>query len=234
VIDKTVGIVQAVAGIEDGAAVMVGGFGAPGTPFTLLDALLEAGAKDLTLIKNEGNEPGMGISKLVEAGRVRKLIASHLGLNRIVIEMMNEGALDVEIYPQGILAEKIRAGGAGLFGFLTDIGIDTDIVRETKEVIEFRGREVIIEPALTADVALIRAACADRSGNLRYEKTARNFCPLMATAAELVVAEAMEIVETGDIDPDSIHTPGAFVDRVAHVAKPHWEYGVLENHVLKE
>jgi acetate CoA/acetoacetate CoA-transferase alpha subunit len=223
-----------VSGIGDGASVMVGGFGAPGTPFSLLDALLESGAGDLTLIKNEGNEPGMGISKLVEAGRVKKLIASHLGLNRIVIEMMNEGTLEVEIYPQGILAEKIRAGGAGLFGFLTDIGIDTDIVRRTKKVIEFKGREVIVEPALTADVALIRAACADKYGNLRFEKTARNFCPLMATAADLVVAETMQVVETGDIDPDSIHTPGAFVDRVAPVAEPHWEYGVLENHVLSE
>lgn len=233
-IDKTVNLMEAVSGIGDGASVMVGGFGAPGTPFSLLDALLESGAKDLTLIKNEGNEPGMGISKLVEAGRIKKLIASHLGLNRIVIEMMNEGTLEVEIYPQGILAEKIRAGGAGLYGFLTDIGIDTDIVRQTKKLMEFQGREVIVEPALTADVALIRAACADKYGNLRFEKTARNFCPLMATAADLVVAETMQVVETGDIDPDSIHTPGAFVDRVALVAEPHWEYGVLENHVLEE
>jgi acetate CoA/acetoacetate CoA-transferase alpha subunit len=142
---------------KDGMTVMVGGFGVPGTPFTLIDALLATGASDLTLIKNEANEDHMGLSKLIEAGRCKKIITSHLGLNATVIGIMNRGEIDVEFYPQGILAEKIRAGGAGLFGFLTDIGIDT-ILSDKKQTVTIDGREVIAEPALRADVALIHAA----------------------------------------------------------------------------
>ena len=210
---------------------MVGGFGVPGTPFTLIDTLLATGVSDLTLIKNEANEDHMGLSKLIEAGHCRKIITSHLGLNATVIGMMNRGEIDVEFYPQGILAEKIRAGGAGLFGFLTDIGIDT-ILSDKKQTVTVGGRKVIAEPALRADVALIHAALADRSGNLVYEKSARNFNPLMATAADTVIAEVERVVETGSLDPDQIHTPGAFVDHVVEIKELTQEYGILAHHVI--
>lgn len=215
---------------KDGQTVMVGGFGVPGTPFSLLDMLLESGATDLTLIKNEANEAGMGVSKLIEAGRVKKIITSHLGLNAVAVGMMNRGEIDVEFYPQGILAEKIRAGGAGLFGFLTDIGIDT-IIREKKQVITLDGRSLILEPALRADIALIHAAAADMGANLVYEKSARNFSPLMATAADTVIVEAERIVETGALDPDAVHTPGAFVDHLFLIDRLSEAYGVLQHHV---
>jgi len=175
-IDKTCLIEDIHTRFKDGMTVMVGGFGVPGTPFTLIDALLEHGVSDLTLIKNEANEDHMGLSRLIEAGRAKKLITSHLGLNATVIGMMNRAEIEVEFYPQGILAEKIRAGGAGLFGILTDIGIDT-ILAQNKELITVNGQRVMIEPALRADMALVHAAAADHFGNLVYEKSARNFNP---------------------------------------------------------
>ena len=230
-IDKTCGAGEALAHVRGGHTVMVGGFGVPGTPFTLVDALLRQGTEGLTLIKNEANEGGMGVSRLIEAGRVRRLITSHLGLNAAAIALMNQGELAVEFYPQGILAEKIRAGGAGLPGILTDIGVDT-IIQEGKELLTFGGTQVIIEPALRADVALLHASVADRAGNLVYEKSARNFNPLMATAADRVIVEAERVVEVGELDPDRIHTPGAFVDYVVPLGTLSSEYGVLEHHVL--
>jgi len=217
--------------ISDGMTVMVGGFGVPGTPFTLVDALLASGAADLTLIKNEANEDHMGVSKLIEAGQVRKIITSHLGLNATVIGIMNRGEIEVEFYPQGILAEKIRCGGAGLFGFLTDIGIDT-ILKEKKQIIMMDGREVIVEPALQADIALIHAAVGDPGGNLIYEKSARNFNPVMATAARTVIAEVEKIVPVGSLKPDRIHTPGAFVDHMLEIKELTQEYGILAHHVI--
>lgn len=230
-IDKTCKVDDVLRFIRDGQTVMVGGFGVPGTPFVLIDAILRHGTTNLTLIKNEANEDGMGVSKLIEAGRVKKIITTHLGLNRTVVGMMNRREIEVEFYPQGILAEKIRAGGAGLFGILTDIGIDT-IIREKKRVIEFEGCSVIIEPALHASVALIHGACADRFGNLICEKSARNFNPIMATAADLVIAEVEKIVEIGKLNPDQIHIPGAFVDHVVVLEELTAEYGVLERHVI--
>jgi acetate CoA/acetoacetate CoA-transferase alpha subunit len=230
-IDKTTSLENALKAIHGGDTIMVGGFGVPGTPFTLIDGLLELGVSNLTLIKNEANEDGMGLSKVIEANRAQKLITSHLGLNATAIGMMNRHEIEVEFYPQGILAEKIRAGGAGLFGFLTDIGIDT-ILRDKKQTVTIDGREVIAEPALRADVALIHAAMADRSGNLVYEKSARNFNPLMATAADTVIAEVERIVETGSLDPDQIHTPGAFVDHVVEIKELTKEYGILAHHVI--
>lgn len=230
-IDKTASMEEAFRNIRDGQTIMVGGFGVPGTPFALIDGLLQQGIRELELIKNEANEAGLGVSKLIEAGRVKKIITSHLGLNATVIEMMNRGEILVDFYPQGILAEKIRAAGAGLPGFLTDIGIDT-ILRENKQLMTFQGREVIVEPSLRADVALIHAAVADRAGNLIYAKSARNFNPLMATAADLVIAEAERIVDTGSLDPEQIHTPGAFVDQVVGVERLTPEYGVLKHHAV--
>ena len=230
-IDKTCLIEDIRSRFKDGMTVMVGGFGVPGTPFTLIDALLATGASDLILIKNEANEDHMGLSKLIEAERCKKIITSHLGLNATVIGFMNRGEIDVDFYPQGILAEKIRAGGAGLFGFLTDIGIDT-ILSDDKQTVTIDGRKVIAEPALRADVALIHAAVADHSGNLVYEKSARNFNPLMATAADTVIAEVERVVETGSLDPDQIHTPGAFVDHLVEIKDLTQEYGILAHHVI--
>jgi acetate CoA/acetoacetate CoA-transferase alpha subunit len=231
VIDKCVSIDQALQSVRDGDCVMVGGFGVPGTPFTLINGLLEKGTRGLTLIKNEANEDHMGLSRLIEAGRAKKLITSHLGLNATVIGMMNRGEIQVEFYPQGILAEKIRAGGAGLFGILTDIGIDTILV-ENKSVITVNGQRVVVEPALRADVALIHAAAADPFGNLVYEKSARNFNPAMATAARTVIVETERLVATGELGPDTIHTPGGFVDHVVVLDEISDEYGILKHHVL--
>jgi acetate CoA/acetoacetate CoA-transferase alpha subunit len=230
-LDKTCLIKDIRSRFKDGMTVMVGGFGVPGTPFTLIDELLATGASDLILIKNEANEDHMGLSKLIEAERCKKIITSHLGLNATVIGFMNRGEIDVDFYPQGILAEKIRAGGAGLFGFLTDIGIDT-ILSDKKQTMSIDGRKVIVEPALRADVALIHAAVADRSGNLVYEKSARNFNPLMATAADTVIAEVERVVATGSLDPDQIHTPGAFVDYLVEIKELTQEYGILTHHVI--
>lgn len=216
---------------KDGMTIMVGGFGVPGTPFTLIDALMETGISHLTLIKNEANEDHMGLSKLIEAGRASKLITSHLGLNATVIGMMNRKEIEVDFYPQGILAEKIRAGGAGLAGILTDIGVDT-ILAENKEVITIDGQDAIIEPALRADIALIHSAVADPFGNLVYEKSARNFNPVMATAADTVIVETERLAAHGELEPDSIHTPGGFIDHVVVLEHLSDEYGILEHHVL--
>ena len=230
-IDKTCLLENIRMHFNDGMIVMVGGFGVPGTPFTLIDALLEKGASGLTLIKNEANEDHLGLSRLIEAGHAKKLITSHLGLNATVIGMMNRAEIEVEFYPQGILAEKIRAGGAGLFGILTDIGIDT-ILAQNKESITVNGQRVVIEPALRADVALIHAAAADPFGNLVYEKSARNFNPAMATAAGIVIVETERLVAAGELEPDAIHTPGGFVDHVVVLDELSDEYGILEHHVL--
>ncbi|BCR03552.1 acetyl-CoA--acetoacetyl-CoA transferase subunit alpha [Desulfuromonas versatilis] len=230
-IDKTIAGDQALRRVLDGQTIMVGGFGAPGTPFTLIELLLRQGTKNLTLVKNDANEPGMGISKLLEAGQVQTLIASHIGLNSTAVAMMNRREIEVLLYPQGILAEKIRAGGAGLLGFLTDIGVDT-ILRESRQVVNLDGREAILEKALRADVTLIHAAVADRAGNLVFAKSARNFCPLMATAAATVIVEAEKVVETGTLDPDRIHLPGAFVDHILALDELTPDYGVLPHHAL--
>jgi acetate CoA/acetoacetate CoA-transferase alpha subunit len=232
VIDKVCSLEEAVARVRPGDAVMVGGFGVPGTPFTLIDGLLAAGTDELTLIKNEANEDHMGVSKLLEAGRVRKMITTHLGLNKTAIGMMNRGEIEVEFYPQGILAEKVRAGGAGLYGFLTDIGLDTELLASTKQTTWFEGRELILEPALTAEVALVHAAKADRFGNLLYAKSAMNFNPLMATAAATVIAEVEEVVDIGELDPEHIHTAGAFVDHLVVLEELSEEYGILERHLV--
>ena len=229
-IDKVTTIDRALAGVRDGQSIMVGGFGVPGTPFLLIEGLLRLGIGELTLIKNEANEAGLGVSILLEKGRVKRLITSHLGLNATAIAMMNAGEISVAFFPQGILAEKIRAGGAGLLAIVTDIGIDT-ILRHDKQIIRLGSGEAIVEPALRADVALVHAAKADRAGNLVYEKSARNFNPLMATAAERVIVEAEMVVETGEIPPDQIHTPGAFVDYVVKIEQLLPEYGVLQHHV---
>jgi acetate CoA/acetoacetate CoA-transferase alpha subunit len=209
-------IESAIAKIQPGAIIMVGGFGNPGTPFALLEELSNQGQSNLTLIKNDANEPSIGISRLIEGNQVSRLITSHIGLNRVAVERMNNGELEIQLVPQGILAERIRAGGAGLYGFLSDIGIDTEIT-SPNEILEVHGRRLRLDTALRADVALIHAARADEIGNLTYRAAARNFNPLMAMAASYVIAETSSIEDTGAIAPDLVHTPAAFVSAVVEI-----------------
>lgn len=212
-IDKRAALDDAMATLRDGMTILVGGFGERGFPFRLIDAVLRSGVAELTLIKSDANEDGIGIGLLIENGRVRRITASHIGLNRGLIERMQRGEIEVEICPQGILAERIRAGGAGLGGLLSDIGIET-MLAEGKRRVTICGRDYLVEPAIRADLALIHAARADHFGNLTYVHAARNFNPLMAMAADRVVAELDEIVPTSAIPPDHIVTPGVFVDAV--------------------
>jgi len=229
---KILSITEVCCSIEDGATILVGGFGQPGTPNSLLRQLLAQGTKQLTLVKNDASEPGLGISPLIEAGRVDRLIASHVGLNPLAVALLNEGRLKVDIFPQGILAEKIRAGGAGLGGILTDIGLHLDSSLAS-QLVEVEGTSYKIEPALRGNVALIHAERADEMGNLVFAKTAYNFNPVMAMAADLVIVETAEIVTAGCIDPDHVHLPGAFVDRLVLIEKSGPEYGVLKHHALQ-
>ena len=217
-------IEEAIARIPGGATLMVGGFGSPGTPFALLDELLAQGQDNLTLIKNDANEAGIGISRLIEAGRVSRLITSHIGLNRIAIEEMNAGRLAVEIHPQGLLAEKIRCAGAGHYGFLTDIGLETEIQAQRRTV-ECEGQRWAIEPALRADFALVHAHRSDRYGNLIYRGTAANFNPLMAMAADEVIAQSYQVEAPGSLAPATIHTPCAFVSHLVQVSESTSEQG---------
>lgn len=226
-IEKSETLEKAISGIHDGARVMVGGFGVPGTPFYLIEALLQLGCMGLTLIKNDANETGMGVDHLLKAGQVRKLITSHIGLNPRAIEMMNKGTLEVELCSQGILAERIRAAGAGLPGFFTDIGIGTPFA-EGKQRIEIQGETYLIESAIQADFALVHAAKADAFGNLLYRASAQNFNPLMAQAADRVIVEAEEIGAPGSISADAVHTPGPFIDCVVEIPEITEVYGVVQ------
>jgi 3-oxoacid CoA-transferase A subunit len=203
---------EALATVTPGDTVMVGGFGLVGAPLTLIAALLEAdGARDLTVISNNLGEPGRGLGKLLPARRVRKAVGSYFTSNREVVEAHLSGELEVELLPQGTLAEAIRAGGAGIGGFYIRTGAGT-LLAEGKEQRELDGELYLFQRPLRADVALIRAATADRAGNLVYARTARNFNPDMATAATTVIAEVDEIVEVGELDPNAVVTPHLFVD----------------------
>lgn len=225
--DKQCGNQAAIATIKDGDAVMVGGFGVPGTPMTLIHALLAHGARNLTVIKNDANEPGMGIDHLLQSGQVSRLITTHLGLNSNAIFLMNTGKLEVEFNAQGILAERIRAGGSGIGAILSDIGIGTELA-EGKQVVEVDGKSYLVEPALRADVALIHADRADSFGNLAYVATARNFNPLMAMAADCVIVEAERVLPLGELRADDVHTPGVFVDHVTELGELSKEYAVVQ------
>lgn len=209
--------VEAVSRIGKGASVMVGGFNYGGVPFTLVEALCESGVKDLHLISNdtlyadEKHPRGVGQGALVVNGQVRKVTASHIGLNKETQRRYNEGSLELELVPQGTFVERIRAGGFGLGGFLTPTGVGT-VMEEGKQVMEIDGKRFILELPLRADVALIRAHRADRYGNLTYFGTNRNFNPVMATAADLVIAEVDSVVELGALDPNEVVTSGIVVD----------------------
>lgn len=197
----------------DGQTLMIGGFLAVGTPENLVDALVEKNVKDLTVIGNDTAFVGKGIGKLVFNKQVKKAIVSHIGTNPETGRQMHADELEVELVPQGTLAERIRCAGAGLGGVLTPTGVGT-IVEEGKEKITRDGRTYLLETPLFADIALIKAAKADTFGNLLYRRSARNFNPLMAMAAKLVIVEAEEIVEVGGLDPDEVMTPGIFVHMI--------------------
>ncbi len=209
--NKVTTIAQALESVQDGMTVMIGGFLAVGTPELLVDALLAKGTKDLTVIANDTAFPDKGIGKLVVNRRLQKAIVSHIGTNPETGRQMNAGELQVELVPQGTLAERIRAGGAGLGGILTPTGLGT-IIAEGKDMIVIDGREYLLEKYLKADVALIKAHTADTAGNLLFHRSARNFNPLMAMAAGTVIVQAENIVEAGHIDPDQVMTPGIVVD----------------------
>lgn len=224
--DKTCTIEEAIARIPDGAVVMIGGFGVPGTPFALIRELVRQGQRNLTIIKNDANERGMGVDRLLASGQVARLITTHIGLNARAIAMLNAGELVVEFNAQGILAERVRAGGAGLSAILTDIGLDTDLALG-KQRVEIDGKTMLVETALRADAALIHADRADVFGNLGYVATARNFNPLMAMAADLVIAEAESVLPLGAIAADAVQTPGPFVDHVVALSELSEEYAVV-------
>jgi acetate CoA/acetoacetate CoA-transferase alpha subunit len=208
---KVTTIAQAMEYVQDGMTVMIGGFLGVGTPELFVDALVANGAKNLTVIANDTAFPDKGIGKLVVNRRLRKVIVSHIGTNPETGRQMNAGELQVELVPQGTLAEQIRAGGAGLGGVLTPTGLGT-IVAEGKAVINVDGREFLLEKPLKADVAFIKAHTADTAGNLLFNRSSRNFNPLMAMAAKVVIVEAENIVEAGQVDPDQVMTPGIMVD----------------------
>lgn len=211
--NKVISLNEAVDMIHDGMTIMVGGFLGCKNPFRIVDAIVEKGIKDITLIANDTSFPEVGIGKLVVNKQVKKLIASHIGTNKETGNQMNSGEMQVELVPQGTLAERIRAAGAGLGGILTPTGLGT-IVADGKTIVEVDGKEYLLEKPLKADIALIVGVVVDKKGNVRYAKATRNFNPLMATAADIVIVEADKIVEAGEIDPDDVMTPGIFVDYI--------------------
>ena len=209
----------AVADIRDGSTVMIGGFGSAGQPIELIDALLEQGAKDLTVVNNNAGNGTTGLAALLQAGQVRKIICSFPRQvdSQVFDGLYRAGKLELELVPQGTLAERIRAGGAGIAGFFTPTGFGT-MLAEGKETRHINGRDYVLEEALSADYALVKAYRGDRLGNLVYRKTARNFGPLMVGAASVAIAQVSDIVEVGQLDPESVVTPGIYVQRVVKVA----------------
>ena len=203
--------------VKDGMMLMAGGFGLCGIPEALIAAVRESGAKNLTFVSNNAGVDGIGLGVLLETGQIAKMISSYVGENKIFAQLYLSGKLELEFNPQGTLAERIRAGGAGIPAFYTRTGVGT-VVAENKEVREFNGEHFVMEHALFADVALVHAWKGDTEGNLVYRKTARNFNPMMATAARITIAEVEHLVEPGQLEADNIMTPGVFVKRIVHVA----------------
>lgn len=205
--------------IKDGQTIAVGGFGLCGIPEALIEALRDSGVKDLTCISNNAGVDGFGLGLLLETRQVKKMIASYVGENKEFERQFLSGELEVELTPQGTLAEKLRAGGAGIPAFFTATGVGTQVA-EGKEEREFDGRQYILERSLVADVALVKAQKADKAGNLMFNKTARNFNPDVATAGKVTIVEVEQLVETGELDPDQIHLPGIYVHRIVVNANP--------------
>ena len=210
---KAITAAEAASLVQDGATVLFGGFMGVGTPMRIVDALVARGARDLTIIGNDTARPGIGVGRLIDAGCVAKAIVSHIGTNPVTQKKMLEGDMAVELVPQGTLAERIRAGGAGLGGVLTPTGVGT-VVAEGKQLIEVDGRAFLLERPIRADVAILKAHEADYNFNLTYRLTATNFNPVMALAADCVIAEPDEIDPVGVIPPDHVRTPGILVHQL--------------------
>jgi 3-oxoacid CoA-transferase subunit A len=204
---------EAIRDVFDGATIMVGGFGLCGMPENLIRALARKGVRNLTTISNNAGVDGFGMGLLLANGQIRRHIGTYVGENKLLEEMVLKGQVQLDLVPQGTFSERIRAGGAGIAGFYTPTGVGT-MVAEGKETREFDGRMYVLEGALTADFALVKAWKGDRWGNLVYRKTARNFNPIMATAAKVTIAEVEHLVEVGELDPDTVHTPSVFVKRI--------------------
>ncbi len=216
---------SALAGVlKDGMTIMAGGFGLCGIPETLIFAIRESGVKNLTIVSNNCGTDGTGLGLLLDTKQIKKMISSYVGENKTFMQQYLAGELEIEFNPQGTLAERIRAGGAGIPAFFTKTGVGT-LIAEGKPVQEFDGERYVMERGLVADLSIVHAYLADTEGNLVYRKTARNFNPPMATAGKITVAEVEKLVEPGKIDPDHIMTPGVFVQRIIHVpdAKKHIE-----------
>jgi len=217
-------LASAVADIPDGATVMVGGFGEAGSPIELIHALIDHGAKDLTVVNNNTGSGHVGLAALIENRQVGKMICSfpRTANSTVFPDLYRAGEIELELVPQGTLAERIRAGGAGIPAFYTATTVGTPLA-EGKEIRDFDGREYVMEYGLTADFALIKCKKADQYGNLVYNKTARNFSPIMATAAKVTIVQAGQFVEAGSLDPEVIVTPGIFVNRLVEVSDPQHE-----------
>ncbi|HYR43576.1 MAG TPA: CoA transferase subunit A [Terriglobia bacterium] len=221
---------EAIADVQDGATIMVGGFGLCGVPEDLVNATREKGLKDLTIISNNAGIDGLGVGILLEARQIRKIIATYVGENQLFEKLALAGELEVELVPQGTFSERMRAGGAGVAAFFTPTGYGT-VVAEGKETREFDGRMYVLERALQADFAFVKAWKGDKWGNLVYRKTARNFNPVMATAARITIAEVERVVEVGSIDPDAVHTPAIYVKRMFQAS--HYEKRIERRTVRK-
>jgi len=204
---------EAIQDVFDGATIMVGGFGLCGMPENLIRALARKGTKNLTTISNNAGVDGFGMGLLLANGQIRRHIGTYVGENKLLEEMVLKGTVQLDLVPQGTFSERIRAGGAGIPAFFTPTGVGT-IVAEGKETREFEGRTYVMERALKADFAFVKAWKGDRWGNLVYRKTARNFNPMMATAAKVTIAEVEHLVEVGELDPDLVHTPSVYVSRI--------------------
>jgi 3-oxoacid CoA-transferase subunit A len=212
--DKRVsGADEAIAGLRDGATILMGGFGLCGIPEHLIAAVRRKGVKNLTIASNNAGVDGFGIGVLLQDRQVKKMISTYVGENKLFEQLVTSGELDLELNPQGTFAERLRAGGAGIPAFYTPTGYGT-MVAEGKETREFDGRMYVLERGLRGDFAFVKAWKGDRWGNLIYRKTARNFNPMMATAADYVIAEVEELVELGELEPDQVHTPGIYVNAI--------------------
>lgn len=222
--NKIIELDDAMKHFRDGMIIMFGGFGGIGTPPSLIDGILDNGFKELTLIGNDSGFPHIGIGKVVSQGRAKKMIASHIGSNPVAGQLMTDRKMEVEFSPQGILAERIRAGGVGIPAILSDIGLDNDIVTGNKQTCSLGGKKYLVETALTADISIVFAKKADPYGNLIYDKSARNTNPLVAMAGDMTIAEVEEIVPLGSLDPDEIITPGVFVDYIVPSKGVNWKW----------
>lgn len=211
--NKVKSISEVMEYVKDGMTIMIGGFMGVGTPEHIIDAMLKKGVKDLTIIANDTGFPDKGIGKLIINKQVKKVIASHIGLNPETGRQMNAKEIEVDLVPQGTLAEQIRCGGSGIGGFLTETGVGT-IVEEGKEKIKVGGKEYLLELPLRADVAIVGGSIVDKKGNTFYNGSTRNFNPLIATAADVVIVGAEKLVEVGELDPNHVMTPGIFVDHI--------------------